>query len=81
MARRPYMMHMIAYMYAQCTTVQNIHTLCGATISCVFLEQELPGFSPNFHIHVSVAIYTVYIPMIRPPIFLQQNMQTNRENI
>ncbi len=35
----------------------------------VFLEKELRGLSPNFHIHVSVS--DLYVPRIGPPIFLQ----------
>ncbi len=45
----------------------------------VFPEKELCGLSPNFHIHVSLS--DLYIPTIGPPIFLQQNMQTDRGNI
>ncbi len=45
----------------------------------VFPEKELRGLSPNFHIHVSVS--DLYIPRFGPPIFLQQNMQTDQMNI
>jgi hypothetical protein len=45
----------------------------------VFPEKELRDLSPNFHIHVSVS--DLHIPTIGPPIFLQQNMQTNRGKI
>ncbi len=45
----------------------------------VFPEKELRGFSSNFHIHASVS--DLYIATIGPAIFLQQNMQTARENI
>ncbi len=45
----------------------------------VFPEKELSSLSPNFHIQVSVR--DLYILMIGPPIFLQQNRQTDRENI
>ncbi len=45
----------------------------------VFPEKELRGFSPYFHIHVSVR--DLYIPRIGPPIFLQQNRQTDCRNI
>jgi hypothetical protein len=45
----------------------------------VFPEKELRGLSNNFHIHVSVS--DLYIPTIGPPIFLQQNRQTNRGKI
>ncbi len=44
----------------------------------VFPEKELRGLSPNFHIHVSVN--DLYIITIGPPIFLQQNMQTDGDN-
>ncbi len=37
--------------------------------------KELHGLSPNFHIHVSVS--DLYIPTFGPPIFLQQNRQTD----
>ncbi len=42
-------------------------------------EKQLRGLSPIFHIHVSVS--DLYIRTIGPPIFLQQNSQTNRGNI
>ncbi len=45
----------------------------------VFPELKLPCVVPNFHIHISVS--DLYIPMIGPPIFLQQNRQTDRGNI
>ncbi len=45
----------------------------------VFPEKELHGLSPNFHIHVAVS--NLYIPRIGPPIFLQQNRQTDCGNI
>ncbi len=69
------------------TYVQNawlISTGHLATLHCkeisiyVLLEKEFRGLSPNFHIHVSVS--DIYIPRISPPIFLQQNMQTDRRN-
>ncbi len=41
----------------------------------VFPKKKLRGLSPNFHIHVSVS--DLYIPPIGPPIFLQQNRQTD----
>jgi hypothetical protein len=46
----------------------------------VFPEKELRGLSPNFHIHVSVTVY-IFPCTIVPPIFLQQNMQTDLGNI
>ncbi len=46
----------------------------------VFPEKELHGLSPNSRIHVSVS--DLYIPRIGLQlIFLQQNRQTDRENI
>jgi hypothetical protein len=42
----------------------------------IFLFWELRGLSPNFHIHVSVS--DLYIPTFGPPIFLQQNRQTDQ---
>jgi hypothetical protein len=44
---------------------------CNENPIDVFLEKELRGLSPNFHIHVSVI--DLYIPRIGPNIFLQQN--------
>jgi hypothetical protein len=40
---------------------------------------NLGGLSPNFRIHVSVS--DLYSPRIGPHIWLQQNRQTNPENI
>ncbi len=48
----------------------------------VFPDKELRGLSPNFHIHqIHVSVSDLYIPAIGPPIFLQQNMQTDGGNI
>ena len=48
----------------------------------VFPEKELCGLSSNFHhIHVSVSDLYVYIPTFGPPVFLQQNRQTDQRNI
>jgi hypothetical protein len=44
----------------------------------VFLDMQLRGLDPNFHIHVSVSY--LYISTIGPPILLQQNRRTNRGN-
>ncbi len=44
----------------------------------VFSEKELRGFSPNFHIHAPVN--DLDIPTIGPPVFLQQNRQTDHGN-
>jgi hypothetical protein len=48
---------------------------CNENPIYVFLFLELRGLSPNFHIHVSVS--DLHVPMISPPIFLQQKRQTN----
>jgi hypothetical protein len=53
--------------------------LCKEISIYVFPGKELLGLSPNFHIHVSVS--DLYIPTIGPPIFLQQDRQTDRGNI
>jgi hypothetical protein len=45
----------------------------------VLPEKKLRGLSPNLHIQVSMSV--LYIPTIGPPIFLQQNRQTDRDNI
>ncbi len=54
-------------------------THCKENPIYVFPERELPGSSPNSHIHVSVS--DLYIPSIGPHIFLQQNSQTDGGNI
>ncbi len=43
---------------------------CNENPIYVFLDKELRGLSPNFHIHVSVS--DLYIPRIGRHIFLQQ---------
>jgi hypothetical protein len=45
----------------------------------IFPEKQLRGYSPIFHIHVSVS--DLHIPTIDLPILLQENMLTNSENI
>ncbi len=45
----------------------------------VFPEKELRGLSPNFHTRTSAS--DLYFTRIGPPIFLQQNRQTDRGNI
>jgi hypothetical protein len=45
----------------------------------VFPEKELRALSPNFNIFVFVS--NLYIHTFSPPIFLQQNRQTNKRNI
>ncbi len=42
-------------------------------------RKELRGLSPNSYIHVSVS--DLYIPMIGPHIWLQQDRQTDLGNI
>ncbi len=39
-------------------------------------EKELRGLNSNFHIHVSMS--DQYIPTFGPPIYLQQNSQTDQ---
>ncbi len=67
----------------QCVLFYLYHLLlpphCKEIPIYVFLEKELRGLSPNFYIHVSVS--DLYIPTIGPPIYLQQNMHTDRGNI
>jgi hypothetical protein len=57
----------------------NSELHCKEILMYVFPEKCLRGLSLNFHIQVSVS--DLYIPTIGPPIFLQQNMQTDRGNI
>ncbi len=45
----------------------------------VLSEKKLRGLSPKFHIHVSVS--DLYILTIGPHVFLQQNRQTDSENL
>jgi hypothetical protein len=45
----------------------------------MFLEKELLGLSPNFHINVSVS--DLYIPTIGLPILLKENMWIDPGNI
>ncbi len=52
---------------------------CNEISIYVIPKKELRGLSPNFHIHVSVS--DLYVPTIGPPIFLQQNRQTDRGNL
>ncbi len=59
--------------------VKYFMTHCKVNPSYVFLFWELRGFSPNFHIHMSVS--DVYIPRISPQNSLQQNRQTDPGNI
>jgi hypothetical protein len=50
----------------------NLH--CKEIWIYVFPAKEVRGLSPNFHVSVS----ELYIPTFGPPIFLQQNRQTDR---
>jgi hypothetical protein len=43
----------------------------------LFHKKKLRALSPNFHIHVQYVI-DLYIPTFGPPIFLQENSQTDR---
>jgi hypothetical protein len=52
---------------------------CKENLRYVLLGKKLCGLNPNFHIHVSVS--DLNIPMISPPIFLQQNRKNDRGNI
>ncbi len=55
-------------------------THCNENPIYVFPEKELHGLSPNFRIHVSMS--DLYISRTGlQHIFLQQNRQTDRENI
>ncbi len=45
----------------------------------IFPEMKLRGLVPNSYIRVSVS--DLYIPMIDPPIWKQQNRWTDRGNI
>jgi hypothetical protein len=45
----------------------------------IFPEKELRGFSTNFHIHVSVS--DLFVPAIRPPVLLQENMWVDPGNL
>jgi hypothetical protein len=48
---------------------------CNEIWIYVFPEKELRSLSPNFHFHMSVS--DLFIPTFGPPIFLQQNRQTD----
>jgi hypothetical protein len=57
----------------------NIHSQCNENPIYVFLFWKLRGFSPNFHINLSVS--DLYISRIGPHISLQQKRQTDPGNI
>jgi hypothetical protein len=73
----------VLYLYFQ-KTRKVISSFPVCTMHCkeiefmYFPEKELRSRSPNFHIHVSVS--DLYIPTFGPPIFLQQNRQTDQRN-
>jgi hypothetical protein len=58
------------------TTLWLRNVYCKENPIYVLPVKKLRGFSPNIHIHVSVS--DLYISTIGPPIFLEQNRQTNR---
>ncbi len=64
--------HAVRQYYTLVSTLQSNFDLC-------FPEKEQCGLSPNLDIHVSVS--NLHIPTISPPIFLQQNRQTDRGNM
>ncbi len=51
---------------------------CKENTTNVLPEKELRDLSPNF---LNVSVSDLYIPSIGPPIFLQQNRQTDHGNI
>ncbi len=60
-----------------CTSFWPLH--CNVNPIYEFLFWELRSLSPKIYIHASVS--DLYIPRIGPHIFLQQNRQTDPENI
>jgi hypothetical protein len=52
---------------------------CNENPIYVFPEKQLRDLSPNFHIYLSVS--DLFIPGIGPHIFLQQDRQTDGENM
>jgi hypothetical protein len=66
-----------------CAIVFNFKQMHSTTLThckedpiSVFPEMKLRGLSPNFHRHVSLS--DLYISTIGPPIYLQQNRQTDQ---
>jgi hypothetical protein len=57
--------------------LKNTH--CKEDPIYVFPEIKLRGLSHNLHIHVYVS--DLYVPLIGPPVFMQQNRHTDRGNI
>jgi hypothetical protein len=65
--------------FACIVTIPSMNKLLVPEWPCIIEVSYISSsYSPNFYIHVSVS--DLYIPRI-PLIFLQQNRQTNRENI
>ncbi len=67
---------------SQCDLLYSIIsevTHCKEIWIYIFPEMELRSLSPNFHIHVSVS--GLYILTFGPPVFQQQNRQTDKRNI
>ncbi len=50
--------------------IPTLHSTGTENSIHIFLEKELRGHSPNFHLHVSVS--ALYIPTIDLPILLQE---------
>jgi len=46
----------------------------------VFPEKELRGLSQNFH-HIHVSVSDLFVPAIRPPVLLQENMWVDPGNL
>jgi hypothetical protein len=59
-------------------SVDNVFCWKDDKIIYVLPEKELRGL-PNFHVHVSMI--DLYSPMVGPPIFWQQNMQTDLRSL
>ncbi len=57
-------------------SLRRVH--CREILIYVFPEKELRGLSP-FHINASMSV--LYITTFGPPIFLQQNRQTDQGNL
>jgi hypothetical protein len=58
--------------------ILNLLLNCKKISIDVFPKKKLRGLNLSFYIHVSVSYH--YILTIGPPIFLQQNRQTDRGN-
>jgi hypothetical protein len=66
-------MYLLSYFLLKCTAkIRNS--------IYVIPERKLRGLIPNFYIHIYVS--DLYVnPTIGPPIFLQQNRQTDQGNV